>query len=70
MLVAGETVLEDRLSSVGFLFFWLACLGFTVLAIIAALVDARALRLQSRHAQKELFEETLARLDPSNHDQN
>ena len=63
MLVAGETVLKKQLSAVGFLLYWMACLGFTVLAIIAALVDVRAVRLQSRSAQKELFDETLRTLD-------
>jgi hypothetical protein len=62
MLVAGETVLRDRLSSLGFMVFWLGCFGFTVLAIFTALADARALRNESRNQQRALFEETLARI--------
>ena len=63
MLVAGETVLKDRLSQVAFILYWLACFGFTVLAIFAALADARALRQESRDQQRALLEDTLARIE-------
>jgi hypothetical protein len=63
MLVAGDTVLKDRLSAVGLVLFWLGCFGFVVLAIFTALVDARAARLQGRREQRRLFEEALAKIE-------
>lgn len=59
MLIAGETVLKNRLPPTGFVFFWLGCLIFTGLAMIVAIVDFAA---QQRHAQEEqrkLVESTL-----------
>jgi uncharacterized membrane protein YcjF (UPF0283 family) len=59
MLVAGETLLKDRFSKAGFLVYWLACLGFTLMAMVVAWLDALAIRQRSRIEQREFLEETL-----------
>ena len=59
MLVLGETLLEGRLSKVGFLVYWLVCFLFTGLAIILAFLDVRALQERTRHEQRELMDTTL-----------
>lgn len=63
MLIAGETVLRDRLSPFGFVVFWLACMVFTAMAIGAALVDLFRVRMESRDAQRELIEETIREVE-------
>ena len=62
MLIVGATLLEERLSAPAFLLYWLACFGFTVLAICAALLDARILRQEARDAHRALFESTLEKI--------
>ncbi len=59
MLVAGETVLKNRLSGLGFLLYWLLCFAFTGFAIILAYVDARALQRRTRREAHELLQTTL-----------
>jgi hypothetical protein len=59
MLVAGETVLKERLSLLGYLIFWLVCFGFTCIALALAFLDLRALGLRARQQQRELFDATL-----------
>jgi hypothetical protein len=59
MLLAGETVLKNRLSDAGFLIFWLACFALTVGAIAVALLDARAVARGNLKEQRDLFEATL-----------
>ena len=63
MLIGGETVLKGKLRGVGFMFYWLACLAFTCLAILIAVLDARALRRQIHEAQHELFDATLKQIE-------
>jgi hypothetical protein len=63
MLIGGETVFKGKLHNLAFILYWLGCLGFTVLAIIIALVDARALQTRSRREQRELLESTLKELE-------
>jgi len=63
MLIAGETILKGRLEYLGFLFYWLGCLAFTCLAIVIAILDARALRRQTRAAQHDLFQATLKQIE-------
>ncbi|HWV98851.1 MAG TPA: hypothetical protein VNZ64_04070 [Candidatus Acidoferrum sp.] len=59
MLVCGQTVLAGRLEGGSFLLYWLFCFGFTFLAMLVALWDARALRHRSRQAERELLHSTL-----------
>jgi hypothetical protein len=63
MLVAGETVLQGRLSPVAFLCYWIGCFVVTALAAAAALIDAARVRAESRQEQRILFEETLRKIE-------
>lgn len=62
MLGAGETVLKGRLSALGFVAYWVVCVVVTVLAIYAALLDARAVRQETQAEQRALFESTLQKI--------
>jgi len=59
LLLAGQTRPGGRLVGVTFILYWLLCLILTVLAMIAALVDAFALRRENRAHQRALIESTL-----------
>jgi hypothetical protein len=63
MLIAGETVLDNRLKGLGFLGYWFGCFILTALAIVIAFVDARAVRRQSRRQEKELLENALKEIE-------
>ena len=63
MLIAGETVLEHRLSGAGFLLYWLLCLVFTGGAIMVAYMDVRAVQRKSRLEARELLEKTLHKIE-------
>jgi hypothetical protein len=63
MLLCGETALKGKLGDLAFLLYWLGCLGFTGLAIIVALADARALQRRTRREQRDLFESTLKEIE-------
>ncbi|MCU0784223.1 MAG: hypothetical protein MUF81_09310 [Verrucomicrobia bacterium] len=59
MLAAGETTPGKGLDGVGFVIYWLACFVFAALAMLAAILDARALRREARAEQRALLEGTL-----------
>jgi hypothetical protein len=59
MLLAGETVLKDRLSPAAFVFFWLGCMVLTGLAMLVAILDFGAQQRRAREEQRKLFENTL-----------
>jgi len=59
MLICGETVLEQRLANLAFICYWLVCFGLTCLAVLIALLDARALRRRTSREHRELFQATL-----------
>jgi hypothetical protein len=59
MLVAGETVLRDRLRDLAFLVYWLACFALTGLAVGVALIDARENRRRLREEKRDLLQTTL-----------
>lgn len=63
MLVADDTVLKNRLGGFAALAFWLACFGLTVIAIIIAFVDLRAVRLETQKEHRALFENTLQKIE-------
>jgi hypothetical protein len=63
MLVCGETILKGALRDLTFILYWLVCLVLTGLAILIALLDARALGNRARQEQRELFEATLKKLE-------
>jgi hypothetical protein len=59
MLLAGETLLKEQLSPLGYLIYWLVCFGLTFIALAMAFLDLRALGLRAREQQRELFDATL-----------
>jgi hypothetical protein len=63
MLAAGETKPGERLAGVAFVIYWLACFVFAALAMLAAILDARALRLEARAEQRTLLENTVAEIE-------
>ena len=67
MLVGGETVLKGKLKDLGFVAYWLACVGLTGLAVLIALLDARLLQRQTRQEQRQLFENTLRKIQTDAH---
>lgn len=64
MLVAGETVLKDKLTEPStFLVYWLICFGFTGCAILIAFLDVRALHARTRAEQRDLVHRTLKEIE-------
>ncbi len=65
MLLGGETLLKAYLHRPGLLplIYWLVCLGFTGLAVLAALFDVRALQHRTRQEQRDLFDDTLRKIE-------
>ncbi len=59
MLVLGQSALATKLGGVVFLVYWLICFGLTGLAIVIALVDARATRAELRKENRELLEQAV-----------
>jgi hypothetical protein len=62
MLVWGLTVLRPHLVGLGFVAYWLVCLVLTGLAMVVALLDARATRLRIREQHHELLRRTIGNL--------
>jgi len=63
MLVAGQTFLKARLSGAVFIFYWVACFLCTVVAMVVALLDVRALQRETREKQKELLKDTIKEIE-------
>ncbi len=63
MLVAGETIFKGRLSLLGSLLFWLVCFVCTIVAVIIAFLDVRAMGREVSKAQRELFNSTLKKIE-------
>ena len=59
MLVAGQTVLQGRLSDFAFVVYWLICFVLTGLAVLVAFCDARALRHRTGQETRDLLQSTL-----------
>lgn len=59
MLIAGQTILKGVLRDLSFLAYWLICFCFTGLAVVVALLDARALRKRAREQRRDLLTTTL-----------
>ena len=59
MLVTGATVFSARLTGMGFLLYWGACLALTVVAILIAFIDMRAVQYQLRQEKHELIQSTI-----------
>jgi hypothetical protein len=63
MLVGGETILKGKLENLGFIIYWLVCFGLTGLAMLIALLDARAVQRRTRQEQHDLFATTLKEIE-------
>lgn len=63
LLVWGQTVLEPVLQGVGYLLYWLVCFGFTLAAIVIALLDIRATRRRVRQEHLRLLQRVLEELE-------
>ena len=63
MLICGQTALKTQLQGIAFMLYWLVCFAFTGLAVLIALLDAHVVRLQTRQEQRQLFENTLKRIE-------
>jgi hypothetical protein len=59
MLIWGQTILKPYLEGVGFVLYWVACLAFTGLALLTALLDIWAVRRRTREQQRDLLERIL-----------
>ena len=55
MLIWGQTFLRPYLKGLAFVIYWLACLGFTALAMWTALLDIWAVRRRTRDQQRDLI---------------
>ena len=62
MILAGETVLRNRLGAGSFLIFWLVCFLFTFLALAVAFLDLSVTRRRAREQQRALLEEAIKAL--------
>ena len=64
LLIAGETVLSDRLRSHPFAFvvFWMGCFMCVGLAFLMALMDLAVVRRRTRAQQRELLEEAMRQI--------
>lgn len=64
MLIAGETVLSERLRlrPLAFLIFWMVCVVFVGLAFLTALLDLAVVRRRTREQQRELLESALRQI--------
>lgn len=63
MLIAGETVLKNKLSGIPMLCYWLGCFVFTAIAAGAAVIDAACVGIENRNEQKSLIEKTLKEIE-------
>jgi hypothetical protein len=68
MLLAGQTVLRDRLGPLAYLLFWATCMTFTLLAVLAAFWEALSVHRRTRIEQRELLKDALAMIDRSRSD--
>jgi len=59
MLATGDTSPGKRLEGMAFVIYWLGCFAFAALALLTAVLDARALRREARAEQRELLENAL-----------
>jgi hypothetical protein len=66
MLIAGETILKGRLAGLSFLLYWLACFVLTGTAMLAAILDLRAVQRRTRDEQRVLLENALIEIQTKN----
>ncbi len=59
MFIWGQTWLEPHLRGLVFVFYWLACFGLTMLAILTALLDIWVIRLRQQSQESEAAKRAL-----------
>ncbi len=59
LLIAAETGLEGKLDAPKMLIYWGGCILLTMVSIVVALSEGRAVQRMAKKDQSELFEETL-----------
>jgi hypothetical protein len=64
MLIAGETVLSDRLRlhPLAFLVFWMSCFVLVGLAFLMALLDLAVVRRRTHEQQRQLLESAMGEI--------
>ncbi len=65
LLLAGQTLLRDRLHGARYALYWLTCLFLVALALLCALLDLRLIRRHARRQQLNLIQETLGHHHPA-----
>ena len=63
MLLVGETKPASDVNQAVFVGYWLACFGFAIFAVGAALLDLRAVRLEAREVQRNLLADALHEIE-------
>ncbi len=59
MLALGQTVWNGQLQGLGYVFYWMACVVLTGLAVFIALLDARAVLRRTLREHHDLLTDTL-----------
>ena len=59
LLIWGQTILKPHLKGLVFVFYWLSCFVFTMLALLTALLDFWIIRHRIRQDQRDLIRKTL-----------
>ena len=65
MLIWGQTILKSYLEGIGFVLYWLACMAFTGLALLTALLDIWAVRRRTREQQRDLLQRIFDEGEPN-----
>jgi membrane protein implicated in regulation of membrane protease activity len=65
LLTWGLTILKPVLAGRVYLVYWLSCFLLTLLAIVIALLDIRAVRRRTRNEQQALLQQTLTEIQKS-----
>ena len=65
MLIWGQTILKPYLRGIGFVLYWLACMAFTGLALLTALLDIWAVRRRTREQQRDLLQRIFDEGEPN-----
>jgi hypothetical protein len=63
LLISGETFLKGKMGNLTFIIYWLVCFTLTGLALLIAILDARALQRRVRQEQHDLFDSTLKQIE-------
>lgn len=62
LLAAGQTLLEGRLTGLGFLVYWMACFALTGVAVFIAVWDARAVARETLKEHRAILNDAIREL--------